>query len=115
MAFSARLFVLGIVDCPALFFHQFSHILEPPGEVPAYGVKLNDLVMIADYFRIAGAWMRARFGVVPYTSIYLVRDLTYNELRWETWKRNLRRLIEYNNTKGRAAVNDILGILDRIY
>jgi len=66
MAFSARLTVLAdLTDCPAPFCHQFSHILEPPRDVLTHVVKVNDLVMIADYLRITGARMKARFGVVP--------------------------------------------------
>jgi len=85
MAFSARLTVLAdLTDCPALFFHQFSHILEQLGDMLTHVGRVNDLVMIADHFRITGAWKQARFGVVPNTNQYLVRDLTYNQLQWET-------------------------------
>jgi len=50
--------------------------------------------------------------VAPITSKYLVRDLTYNEIRWEIWKKNLRRMAERSETRVRAYVDDILGILE---
>jgi len=115
MAFLARLtVVVGVTDCPVLFFSQFANILELPEDRLSTEASIEDLVMIADYFRFTGAWMKARFGVAPITDKYLVSSLTYNEIRWEIWKKNLRRLAERGDTRVRAYVDDILGILEGI-
>ena len=95
-------------------YKRQAHILELPEDKLSTEVSVEDLVMIADYFRFTGAWMKARFGVAPITSKHLVSSLTYNEIRWEIWKKNLRRLAERSDTRVRAYVNDILGILEGI-
>jgi len=108
MAFFARLTVAGITACEVYFFDKFCYILELEPEIDVEG-----LVVIADYFRIAGGWMQARFGIVPTTNENWTECFMYTAEWWESWKRDLRTLAERSDTTVRARVNEILEAMNQ--
>ena len=115
-AFTARLtLVAGMTACPMLFFRHFDRILEPPqNELPAE-VDTSDLIILADYFRTIGPWIKARFGIVPTTTEYMQKKLSFTETRWEMWKSNLQKLAQRSSSRTvRAGIGDILRILEAI-
>jgi hypothetical protein len=103
MAYFARLSVAGTTACEVYFFDQFADLLGPLEDELFPETDVEDLVMIADYFRIAGVWMQARN-----TNEYWAEGLTSTEERWKLWKRGFRMLAERSDSTVRAYVDDIL-------
>jgi len=98
MAYFASLTVADITACEVYFFDRFGDLVGPSEN----NVDAEDLVIVADYFKIAGPWMQARFGIVSNTNEY------YTEERWELWKSGFRMLAARSDQTIRACVDDIL-------
>jgi len=98
MAYFARLTVSGITACEVYFFYRFGDLLGPSES----NVDVENLVIVADYFKIAGPWMQARSGIVSNTNEY------YTGERWKLWKNGFRMLATRSDQTVRACVDDIL-------
>ena len=114
-ALLARLTAAGITDSRLFFFDVFVCILEPK-PVPEWPddrkATVEDLVMLADYFKYAGLWMRTQFGVKPAGSQdHMVTMLTFTEERWELWKHSLEALAEGDEIPLRATARNALNAM----
>jgi len=114
--FLARLTAAGITNSRLFFFDAFIGILEPKPvpEWPDDGVvTVEDLDMLADYFKFAGVWMRTQFDVEPVGSQdHMVSMLTYTEERWGQWKRSLEALAESGDLTLRSSARRALDAME---
>ena len=112
MAFLARLTAASITNSRLFFFDAFVCILKPKPipEWPADGiVTVEDLVMLEDYFKFAGVWIRTQFGVEPVGSQdHMKQMLTFTAERWEQWKRSLEALAEGGDLALRSSARNAL-------
>jgi len=108
LAYLGRMSVAGITACQIYFVGWSRPILEPQAGRNHDEVDIQDLLMIEDYFKITGTWMKSQFDIVPDTHERWQESLTYTTDRWELWKQNLRALGERVDQKRRAKVASIL-------
>lgn len=95
--FFARLNAANITNDRLLFVYQFSELIEPRGtNRPVAGFNgswaAEQLRQLADYFDIAGAWIKSQFDVVPWDADDDERwkeRLIFTEKRWNGWKQRL--------------------------
>jgi len=92
MAFLAGLTAAGISPCFNYFIGNYKYILQPQGNAEDFVVDSEDLIIIEEYFRIAGPWMKSQFDVV--SDVQEGWDNSRTETGWGQWKRNLRILAE---------------------
>lgn len=98
--FFARLNAAGITNDRLFFDYQFTEILEPhkihrPVTAVASPWIVEQLRQLADYFEIAGAWMKSQFDVVPSTMKERWKeDHVYTEKRWKEWRQRLIGIAE---------------------
>jgi len=115
MAFLARLTAAGITNSRLFFFDAFVCMLEPQrvSVWPDDGiVAVEDLVMLEDYFKFTGAWMRTQFGVEPVGSQdHMKQMLTFTEERWEQWKQSLEALAKGGDLALRSSARNALNAM----